>query len=72
MARAEAAVQFDAEISGRIPVMRGKRIRVYELADLCRFETVHYILENFPSLTAEHIEQASLYARANPLRNTPG
>ncbi|WP_368073832.1 MULTISPECIES: DUF433 domain-containing protein [Roseobacteraceae] len=72
MARAEAAVQFDAEISGRIPVMRGTRIRVFELADLCKFETVLYIWENFPSLSAEHLKQASLYARAHPLSNVPG
>ncbi len=71
LARAEAAVLFDAEIRGGLPVMRGTRIGVYELADLCKFETVHYILESFPSLSAEHLEQASLYARAHPLRNTP-
>lgn len=72
LASAEAAVLFDPEIRGGLPVMRGTRIGVYELADLCRFETVHYILENFPSLTAEHLEQASLYARAHPLSNIPG
>ncbi|KUP94309.1 DUF433 domain-containing protein [Tritonibacter horizontis] len=72
LASAEAAVLFDPEIRGGLPVMRGTRIGVYELADLCRFETVHYILENFPSLTAEHLEQASLYARAHPLSSVPG
>ncbi|AYE84646.1 hypothetical protein B5M07_00145 [Sulfitobacter sp. D7] len=52
--------------------MRGTRIRVFELADLCKFETVLYIWENFPSLSAEHLKQASLYARAHPLSNVPG
>jgi len=70
-AKAEAAVLFDAEVRGGLPVIAGARIGVYELADLCRFETVHYILESYPSLTAEHLEQASLYARAHPLSNVP-
>lgn len=68
LASAEAAVLFDPEIRGGLPVMRGTRIGVYELADLCTFETAHYILENFPSLTEEHLEQASLYAKAHRLK----
>jgi|GEM_PF-6360566 len=67
LASAEAAVRFHPEIRGGMPVMRGTRIGVYELADLCTFETAHYILENFPSLTEEHLEQASLYEKAHPL-----
>jgi uncharacterized protein (DUF433 family) len=66
LASAEAAVIFNPDIRGGLPVMRGTRIGVYEAADLCKVETAQYILENFPTLTEEHLEQASLYAKAHP------
>lgn len=50
--------------------MRGTRIGVYEAADLCKVETAQYILENFPTLTEESLEQASLYAKAHPLNKS--
>lgn len=69
LASAEAAVIFNPDIRGGLPVMRGTRIGVYEAADIYKVEAVHYILENFPSLTEELLEQASLYAKARPLKN---
>ncbi|WP_417809906.1 DUF433 domain-containing protein [Thioclava sp.] len=67
LAGAEAAVIFNPEIRGGLPVMRGTRIGVYEAADLYKVEPIPYILENFPTLTEEHLEQASIYAKAHPL-----
>lgn len=64
---AEAAVVFNSDIRGGLPVMRGTRIGVYEAADLYKVEPIQYILENFPTLTREHLELASLYAKAHPL-----
>lgn len=68
LACAEAAVVCNPEIRGGLPVMRGTRIGVYEVADLCKVETVDDILANFPSLTEKHLEQASLFAKAHPLK----
>lgn len=70
LANAEAAVIFNPDIRGGLPVMRGTRIGVYEAADLCKVEAVHFILENFPPLTEEHLELASLYAKAHPLNKS--
>ncbi len=72
LANAEAAVVIDPEIRGGLPVMRGTRIGVYEVADLCKVETVHDILAGFPSLTQKHLEHASLYAKAHPLNSVSG
>lgn len=69
LAAAEADVVFDPEIRGGLPVLRGTRIGVYEIADLCTLDPIHEILEHFPSLTAKHLEQASLYAKAHPLKS---
>ncbi|WP_415256540.1 DUF433 domain-containing protein [Sulfitobacter sp.] len=69
LAAAEANVVFDPEIRGGLPVMRGTRIGVYEIADLLTLDPIHEILEHFPSLTAKHLEQASLYAKAHPLKS---
>lgn len=68
LASAEAAVIFNPDIRGGLPVMRGTRIGVYEAADLYKVEPIQYILENFPTLTKEHLEKASLYEKAHPLK----
>ncbi|MFY0646685.1 DUF433 domain-containing protein [Sulfitobacter geojensis] len=72
LAIAESEVIFDPEIRGGLPVIRGTRIGVYEIADLCRAETDEDILEQFPSLTPTCLEHAKLYAKAHPLPRRKG
>lgn len=69
VARAEAAVEIDPSIRGGMPVIRGTRIGVYELADIAAHETVETILVSFPMLTTAMIESAKIYARAHPLKS---
>ncbi|MGY6645018.1 MAG: DUF433 domain-containing protein [Salinarimonas sp.] len=71
LAKAEKSVVIDPDIRGGIPVMRGTRIGVYEVADLLKSSSVDEILENFPSLTPESIESAKLYAKAHPRPGRP-
>ncbi|WP_339759002.1 DUF433 domain-containing protein [uncultured Sulfitobacter sp.] len=72
LAAAEANVVFDPEVRGGMPVLRGTRVGVYEVADLCNQEPVANILANFPSLSASHLKQARLYASAHPLNHHQG
>ncbi len=66
LAKAEANVSSDPGIRGGATVMRGTRITVHEAADLAKGATLETILAEFPRLTAENIEDAILYAKANP------
>ena len=72
LANAESEVMADPRIRDGLPVLRGTRIGVYEIADLCRAETDEYILEQFPSLTRSRLEHATLYAKAHPLPRRVG
>ena len=72
LANAESEVIADLRIRDGLPVLRGTRIGVYEIADLCRAETDEYILEQFPSLTRSRLEHARLYAKAHPLSRRVG
>ena len=70
--RARAAVEIDPEIRGGEPVVRGTRIPVYMLADLAKAgEPRDRILEDYPALDAELLEDALLYASLNPRRGRP-
>ena len=71
LAKAEKAVVIDPGIRGGIPVIRGTRIGVYEVADLLKGSSVDDVLEDFPSLTPESIESARLYAKAHPRPGRP-
>lgn len=71
LAKAEKSVVTDPEIRGGIPVIKGTRIGVYEVADLLKDSSVDDVLENFPSLTRESIESARLYAKAHPRPGRP-
>jgi len=72
LATAESKVVSDPRIRGGLPVVRGTRIGVYEIADLCRAETDEDILEQFPSLTGTLLEHAKLYANAHPIPRRKG
>lgn len=72
LANAESEVMADPRIRDGLPVSRGTRIGVYEIAVLCRSATDEYILEQFPSLTRTRLEHARLYAKAHPLPRRVG
>ena len=70
--RARAAVEVDPEIRGGEPVVRGTRIPVHMLADLEKAgEARDRILEDYPAVDAELLEDALLYASLNPRRGRP-
>ncbi|WP_207539658.1 DUF433 domain-containing protein [Sabulicella rubraurantiaca] len=70
---AQAAVLTDPEIlGGREPVLRGTRVPVRDIAAERRRGTpVEEILRDYPSLTAEMVEQAVRYVEAEPLPAPP-
>ena len=72
MARLEAArerVVLDEEIRGGEPTVRGTRVPVYLLAELKeQGASDEELLEDYPSLTAESLRAALLYAQTQPRR----
>ncbi len=59
-------------ILGGVPVIRGTRIPVFDVAaSVSAGESMARILETYPALDAEKVELAALYAEANPLRGRP-
>jgi uncharacterized protein (DUF433 family) len=75
LARLEAAramVTFSPEILGGTPVIRGTRVPVYDVAaSVAANIPVDRILAAYPSLDADKVELASIYAEATPLRGRP-
>lgn len=70
--KAHAMVHSDPEIRGGEPVIRGTRVPVYQLAEMLEQGAAHgELLEEYPSLTEEHLELARVYARAHPRRGRP-
>lgn len=69
---AQDMVIQDPEILRGIPVIRGTRIPVYDVASLVDAGTpLAELREIYPKLTPSQIELASVYARATPLRGRP-
>jgi uncharacterized protein (DUF433 family) len=69
---ARAQVSVDEEILGGIPVIRGTRVPVYDLAaSAAAGIAVEKILSSYPSLNREQVELAVLFAEANPQRGRP-
>lgn len=60
-------VVVDPAIRGGMPVPRGTRLGVYEIADMAIASSLEEILSDFPSLTPELVEHGRVYAEANPL-----
>jgi uncharacterized protein (DUF433 family) len=71
LAHAEASVEINREIRGGMPVLRGTRISVHELADLAGCEEEGNILSAFPGVGPEDIKNAVIYAKAHPLPGKP-
>jgi uncharacterized protein (DUF433 family) len=69
---AEKMVVEDPEILGGTPVIRGTRVPVHRVAAIFDAGTpMERILNAYPSVTAEQVELASIYARAVPQRGRP-
>jgi addiction module HigA family antidote len=66
---AQRLVISDPEIMGGVPVFRGTRISVHQVAELtARGASEAELLDDYPRLTAEMISLARPYASAYPLR----
>ncbi len=65
-------VVSDPEILGGVPVFRGTRVPVHDVAACVAsgFST-ESILDAYPSINADMIELAVIYAKANPLQARP-
>lgn len=69
---ARALVVEDPEILSGTPVIQGTRVPVYYVAaSVAAGEPMERILEDYPSLTAEDVELAALYAEAIPPQGRP-
>lgn len=69
---ARELVVIDPAILGGIPIIRGTRVPVYDVAaSVTRGLPPERILAAYPSLDIEKIELATIYAEANPARGRP-
>ncbi len=72
LARARAMVVEDANILGGVPVIRGTRIPVYDVAaSVAAGSPIERIREAYPGLDEATIELAAIYAEATPPRGRP-
>jgi len=72
LAAARQMVVSDPELLGGAPVVRGTRIPVHDVAaSVAAGLPTDRILAAYPSLDAEKIELAAIYAEANPTRGRP-
>ncbi len=71
--RAKRMVVCDPEIRGGLPVIKGTRIGVYEVATMLADpnETEEEFLEGYPTLKREQLELSRIYAAAYPRRGRP-
>ncbi len=69
---ARGMVVSDPEILGGVPVVRGTRVPAHDVAaNVMAGYSIGQILEDYPSLDADKIELAKIYAEANPMRGRP-
>lgn len=72
LAAAREMVTTSPNILGGTPVIRGTRVPVYDVAaSVAAGHSTDRILAAWPSLDAEKIRLATIYAEANPLRGRP-
>jgi uncharacterized protein (DUF433 family) len=65
-------VESSPEILGGMPVIRGTRVPVYDVAaSVSAGIPVEDILDDYPSLDREKVELAAIFAEANPPRGRP-
>jgi uncharacterized protein (DUF433 family) len=69
---ARAIVVSDPDVLGGTPVVRGTRVPVHDVAASVAADLpIDRILAAYPSLDANTIELAAIYAEANPARGRP-
>lgn len=69
---ARSLIVIDPDVLAGTPVIRGTRIPVYDIsASVAADIPIDRILAAYPSLDADSIELATLYAEANPPRGRP-
>ena len=69
---ARAQVSRDDRTLGGMPVIRGTRVPVYDVAaSVAAGYPIERILSAYPSLNREQVELAALFAEANPPRGRP-
>lgn len=72
LAAAREMVTISLDILGGTPVIRGTRVPVYDVAtSVAAGHSTDRILAAWPSLDAEKVRLATIYAEANPLRGRP-
>jgi uncharacterized protein (DUF433 family) len=72
LASAEELVTTSPDILGGLPVIKGTRVPVLDVAaSVVAGVPRSRILAAYPGLTAEQIDLAALYAQANPPRGRP-
>lgn len=71
LAAAHRRIVVDPNIRGGMPVVRGTRIGIYEVAAARGADGIEAVLEDFPALTQEDVEAAEIYARAHPRMGRP-
>lgn len=72
LAEACTMVTSDPEILGGIPIVCGTRVPVHDVAACVAAGTpFNDILRHYPSLRADQIELAAIYAQAHPPRGRP-
>lgn len=64
-------IVVDPEVRGGLPVMRGTRINVYEIADALSSDGLDATLDDFPALSRDDLEAAAFYAKAHPRTGRP-
>jgi uncharacterized protein (DUF433 family) len=70
--KAKRKVVSDPEIRGGMPVIKGTRIGAHEIAAMLEQERNEAeFLEDYPTLKAEDLELAKIYAAAYPRRGRP-
>jgi uncharacterized protein (DUF433 family) len=72
LAAAREMVTTSSDILGGTPVIRSTRVPVYDVAaSVAAGRSAQCILTAWPSLDAEKVRLAAIYAEANPLRGRP-
>jgi uncharacterized protein (DUF433 family) len=70
--QAKRMVVCDPEIRGGLPVIKGTRIGVYEVAAMLeQGETKEDLWDGYPALKPEQLELSKIYASAYPRRGRP-
>jgi uncharacterized protein (DUF433 family) len=72
LALARELIVSDPDILGGVPVVRGTRVPVHDVAaSVAAGLPIDRILAAYPSLDADKVELATIYAEANPVRGRP-